>query len=88
MAKEIVWTHHAEARQKEWERKKGITRSQVESLLMSPEQIVPGDLEAMIAQSRIWEGLIRAVFYEAETHIKILTVYWTSKIEKYWKENE
>jgi hypothetical protein len=55
---------------------------------MSPEQIVPGDLEAMVAQSRIWEGLIRAVFYEAETDIKILTVYWTSKIEKYWKENE
>lgn len=44
----IVWTRHAEERQKEWERKKGIIRSEVEDLLKTPDQIVPGDMGAMV----------------------------------------
>jgi len=87
MPKVIVWTHHAEARQKEWERKKGITRSQIEKVIIEPDQIVPGDLGVMVAQSRFWGGLIRVPFFEKENEIKILTLYWTSKFEKYWKEN-
>jgi hypothetical protein len=88
MPKVIIWTHHAEARQKEWERKKGVTRSQIEKVIIEPEQIVPGDMGVMVAQSRIWGGLIRVPFFEKENEIKILTLYWTSKFEKYWKENE
>lgn len=55
----IVWTKHAEERQKEWERKKGITWFEVEDLLKTPEQIVPGDMDALIAQSRKHGGLPR-----------------------------
>jgi len=55
---------------------------------MNPEQIVPGDLEALVAQTRNRGGLIRVPFLEKDTEIKLLTVYWTSKIEKYWRETE
>jgi len=32
--KKIIWTKHAEERQKEWEIKLGITRQDVENVLM------------------------------------------------------
>ena len=54
---EIIWTKHAEDRQKQWERK---TR----------------------------DGLLRAPFIEIEGKRKILTLYWTSKVGKYWKEEK
>lgn len=44
----IVWTKHAEERQQEWERKLGFSRQDVEDLLTQPEQIVPGDLGALV----------------------------------------
>ena len=84
----IIWTKHAEERQKEWARKRGITRQEVENLLMDPEQIMPGDQDALVAQARRGSGLLRAPFIEAEGKRKILTVYWTSKVEKYWKEEQ
>ncbi len=82
----IVWTKHGEERQREWERKLGITRQEVEDLLMEPEQVVPGDLEALVAQKRRDNGLLRVPFIGTGEERKILTVYWTSRIEKYWKE--
>lgn len=45
----VIWTKHAEERQKEWEKKLGITKQSVEDLVNSPEQIVPGDMEALVA---------------------------------------
>ena len=66
----------------------GITRLQVEQIIMNPEQIVPGDLDALVAQARNQGGLIRIPFLEKDAEIKLLTVYWTSKIEKYWRETE
>jgi len=84
----IIWTRHAEERQKEWARKRGITRREVENLLMSPEQIVSGDQASLVAQVRRGSGLLRAPFIETEGKRKILTVYWTSKVEKYWKEEQ
>jgi hypothetical protein len=47
---EIVWTKHAEERQKEWEIKLGITRQNVENVLMFPEQIQIGDQGALLSQ--------------------------------------
>lgn len=82
----IVWTKHAEDRQKEWEKKMGITHSDVEDLLKNPQQIVPGDMDALVAQSKRGNGLLRVFFKDIGGSRKILTVYWTSKIEKYWKE--
>ena len=84
----IVWTKHAEERQREWERKLGISRQEVEDLLTQPEQIVSGDLGAFVSQSRRGNGLLRVPFMAAGDERKILTVYWTSKVEKYWKESE
>jgi len=85
---EIRWTKHAEGRQKEWARKQGVTRQEVETLLMNPEQIVPGDQEALVAQEKRNGGLLRVPFIETEGKRKVLTVYWTSRVKKYWKEEE
>ncbi len=81
----IIWTQHAEERQKEWERRLGISRQEVERLLNDPEQIVPGDLGTFVAQTRRGNGLLRAPFVASKNERKILTVYWTSKVEKYWR---
>lgn len=85
-AVEINWTEHAADRQREWEKKLGVTRQEVEALLRSPEQVVPGDRGILVTQVRRGGGLLRVLFVEAEGARKIVTVYWTSKVEKYWKE--
>ena len=88
---EIIWTKHAEERQKEWEKILGVTRQEVENLANYPEQIVHGDMDALVAQTKTRKGLLRVPFVEIEGRRKVLTVYWTSKIERYWKgekENE
>ncbi len=82
----IIWTLHVEGRQKEWEKKLGVTRQEVENLASNPEQIVPGDMDVLVAQTRTRNGLLRVPFIEIGVDRKILTVYWTSKVEKYWKE--
>ena len=82
----IIWTRHAEDRQKEWEKRLEITRKEVENLLESPEQILPGDQNILIAQSKRGNGLLRVAFEELKGVLKVLTLYWTSKVEKYWKE--
>jgi hypothetical protein len=84
----IIWTRHAEERQKEWEKKLGITRQEVENMLRKPEQTVPGDRDALVAQARRGNGLLRVPFVEVEGNRKVMTVYWTSKVEKYWKEEQ
>ena len=81
----IIWTRHAAERQREWFRKLGITKQEVEDILKNPGQIVPGDLEAKVAQAKSRAGLIRIPFIKTEEGYKILTVYWTSKVDKYWK---
>jgi len=34
----VFWTKHARERQMQWEKKKGITRKDVEDVVMTPEQ--------------------------------------------------
>ena len=85
---EILWTAHGMNRQSEWQRKKGITRAEFESVATSPEQVVQGDLNAFVAQSKFKDGLIRVPFVERGGTRKILTVYWTSKVSRYWQESE
>jgi len=84
----IIWTKHAENRQKEWEKKFGIKRQEVEDVMTNPEQIVPGDMGILVAQSKIRNGLLRSPFIEKGDARKILTVYWTSKVERYWREEK
>ncbi len=82
----MVWTLHAKDRQRAWEEKRGVTRQEVEEVVKHPEQIALGDRGILIAQTRVRDGLLRAPFIElgGDTR-RILTVYWTSKIWKYWK---
>ncbi len=81
---EIVWTTHAYERQAEWEKKRGITREQIERLVKDPEQIAPGYRDALVAQARSGGGLLRVPFVEVGGQRKLLTVYWTSCIDRYW----
>lgn len=81
----IVWTKHAEERQQEWQRTLGITRQEVEELVKNPAQVVPGDRAVLIAQVRRGNGLLRVAFVEGKGNRTVLTVYWTSRIERYWK---
>ena len=81
----IVWTQHAEDRQKEWERKLGIKKDEVERVLRNPEQVVPGDREILVAQSKTYGGLLRIPFVGMGEDRKVLTIYWTSKVERYWR---
>ncbi len=82
----IIWTKHAEERQREWQIKLGITREEIEDALSKPAQIVPGDLGAWVAQCKRGDGLLRVPFVQIQDGCKILTVYWTSKVDKYWRE--
>ena len=54
--------------------------------MSNPEQIVPGDLGILVAQSKTRNGLLRSPFIEMGDTRKVLTVYWTSKVERYWRE--
>ena len=83
---EIIWTGHARDRQKEWHKKLGITAEEVEDLLRNPAQVVAGDRNVLVAQARRGKGLLRVPFVDVEGNKKVLTIYWTSRVEKYWKE--
>lgn len=82
----IIWTFHAEERLNEWTKRFVIKKEQVENLVMNPEQIVPGHMDVLVAQGKMYNGLLRVPFKEIENNRKILTIYWTSKVEKYWQE--
>ena len=82
----VIWTRHARERQRQWQKKLGITRQEVEQVVRRPEQVVPGDRGTLVAQARRGKGLLRVPFVEVEGKRKVLTVYWTSRVEKYWEE--
>ncbi|MGC9169093.1 MAG: DUF4258 domain-containing protein [Desulfurella sp.] len=81
----IVWTKHAQERLTQWQQKLNIRKLDIENIILNPQQIVAGDLDALVAQSKFESGLIRVVFKKESGNIKILTIYYTSKIDKYWK---
>lgn len=47
-----------------------------------------GDQDIMVAQSRRGNGLLRVAFDDVEGDRKVLTLYWTSKVVKYWGEEK
>ena len=83
----VIWGRHAGQRLSEWSRKRNITAQQVEAVVTSPEQIVAGHAGLQVAQSRMEHGLLRVPFFEVEGDRKIVTVYWTSRITRYWRRN-
>lgn len=76
----IIWTKHAEQRLEEWGKKRQITRAEVEQIVLHPDQLVCGDLNILIAQSRRGGGLLRVALTETHLGRKVLTLYWTSKV--------
>ena len=81
----IIWTKHAEERQQKWQQKLDITREEIEAILTSTQQIITED-NALIAQSIQGNGLLRIVFANLGDTKKIITLYWTNPISRYWQE--
>jgi hypothetical protein len=46
----VIWTKHAEERLKEWEQKLKLNKTDVENIVCNPQQLMPGDLDAFVAQ--------------------------------------
>jgi len=82
---QIRWTKHAEERQQQWQQKPDITREEIEAILTNPQQIITED-NALIAQSIRGNGLLRIVFADFGDTQKIITLYWTNQISRYWQE--
>ena len=70
--------------------RRGISLDVLESVLESPEQIVDTHSNRQAFQSRVEiDGkryLVRAIVEKDDPPL-VITVYRTSKIEKYWSEN-
>ena len=70
--------------------RRGIPLSIVESVLAAPAQKVPEHGDVICYQSKVEINqkpyLVRVMLNEKKTPPKVVTVYRTSKIKKYWKE--
>jgi hypothetical protein len=42
--------------------------------------------EVLVAQSQRGKGLLRVVFVEIGNTKRILTLYWTNQVKRYWQE--
>lgn len=82
---EIIWTQHALERQEAWEQTHGITQDEIEALLEDPDQVVEGHGDARVAQTRRGDGVLRAPFVDEQAGRKVLTVYWSSQVDRYWE---
>lgn len=70
--------------------RRGISRDIVESVLNNPGQIIDSYGEKKAYQSKIVFGsgkiyLVRVIVKEYVDHAVVVTVYRTSRIEKYWR---
>lgn len=70
--------------------RRGVSRQVVVGILAQPEQVVPGQDNRTIYQSRLdnEEGktyLVRVVVDEQIDPPVVITVYRTSKVRKYWR---
>ena len=83
---QIIWTKHGEERQQQWQQKRSdITREAVETVFSYPEQVLPEN-DGFVAQSKLGTGLLRVVFIELGNSKRIITLYWTSQVKRYWQE--
>jgi len=70
---------------------RSIPLEMVESILTGPQQVVDGPLGKKVYQSKVEfpQGktyLVRVVISEAADLPVVVTVYRTSKVEKYWRK--
>lgn len=71
--------------------RRGIPQALVDSVLQRPQQIVPEQNGRVAYQSRVDFGggkifLLRAIVVGSTDPAVVVTVYRTSKIDKYWSE--
>jgi len=70
-----------------------IKKENVEHLIKHPMQKIPSKKNRIIIQGRYYddkenkEMLLRIIGEESENAFHVITIYKTSKIEKYWKED-
>ena len=68
---------------------RGVSRETVELVLSTPEQIVPASNGNLAYQSRILFGrktfLVRVIVDDKKQPPVVVTLYRTSKIDKYWE---
>ena len=82
---DVRLTRHAE----EEISRRGIARNLVDAVLREPQQIVPASAGRKAYQSKIDFGggrilLLRAIVDDRTDPPVVITIYRTSKIEKYW----
>ena len=71
-----------------------INKEEIERLIEHPMQKLPSKKNRIIMKKRYndaiahKEMLLRVIVEELENAFYVITVYKTSKIEKYWKENK
>lgn len=85
MPKPIVLSPHAHRQLAE----RGLAKKEVTRTVEQPEQLIPNG-NRLIAQRRIThaEGLylLRVIYEEDAEQIIVVTVYQTSKVNKYWRQ--
>jgi hypothetical protein len=57
----------------------------VEAVVRNPQQVVSED-DVFVAQAKLGNGLLRVVFVEIGGTSRILTLYWTNQVNRYWQE--
>jgi hypothetical protein len=66
-----------------------LSEALVREALMEPDVIVAGDRGRKVAHERLGpefrNHLLRVVFEEVDDQWLVITVYTTSKVEKYWR---
>ncbi|MEQ9357969.1 hypothetical protein [Coleofasciculus chthonoplastes] len=81
---QIVWTRQAQERQQQWQQRLEITRQEVETVLMNPQQVIVED-NVFVSQFRRGGSLLRVIFVEIGNNKRILTLYWTNQVNRYWQ---
>ncbi len=74
-------------------RNRGISKETVEKILNNPKQILDSENNRKVYQDIIEfndnkEYVVRVILEETKNNLKVITVYKSSKISKYWRENE
>jgi hypothetical protein len=81
----VEFTKYAELQIQE----RGIRHEDILNTLNSPGQVLSGKKGRKIAQKKVnrggEKGLLRIIFEKKVNAKVVITVYWTSKIEKYWR---
>lgn len=77
-------SHHAQVEMQ----RRGISIAMIESVLNNPQQIIPERERRKVYQSQIDFGgkifLLRAIVVDDVEPVIVVTLYRTSKIQKYW----